>query len=351
MSIDVFLVDDDDNVRDSLQQGLVVAGWKVRSFAGMDEMLRVLTRGEEPLVVVSDVRLTQGDGLQLQRAIRAYEPTLPVVLITGHGDIGMAVQAMRDGAHDFLEKPFSVTKLAATVRRAVEQRKLVLENLSLRRQLEQGKHQWGLVGHSAVMSELRRLVAEVGQSHVDVLILGETGTGKEVVARAIHTASGSKDPFVAINCGALPESIFESEMFGHESGAFTGAARRRIGKIEYARNGTIFLDEIESMPLSLQAKLLRTLQERSIERLGSNESIAVGCRFIAATKVDLHEAARRSTFRARRGTCGLDRRRHGAVATTNVAGQCARTEESGGALVPRPRTFPAFSPPVTYGPE
>ncbi|MCW5657808.1 MAG: sigma-54-dependent Fis family transcriptional regulator [Burkholderiaceae bacterium] len=296
MSVDVFLVEDDEAVRDSLKQGLEVAGWTVRAFQGMDEVLQALKRAEEPLVVVSDVRLVQGDGLQLQRAVRAHDAAIPVVLITGHGDIGMAVQAMRDGAHDFLEKPFSATKLATTVRRAVDQRKLMLENLALRRQIDQG-HQWGLVGHSAAMGELRRLVSELGQSRVDVLLLGETGTGKEVVARAIHTASGSKDPFVAINCGALPESIFESEMFGHESGAFTGAARRRIGKIEHARNGTVFLDEIESTPPSLQAKLLRTLQERSIERLGSNEPIGVGCRFIAATKVDLHEAARRGAFR------------------------------------------------------
>lgn len=296
MTADIFLVDDDELVREGLQQVLELSGWTVRAFAELSEVLASLQRGEEPLVLISDVRLEKGDGLHLQRAVRAHDPGIPVVLITGHGDIDMAVQAMRDGAHDFLEKPFSASKLVATTRRAMQQRKLVLENLALRRQLEQG-HEWGLVGHSPEIRRVRQLITGIGQSRVDVLILGETGTGKEVAARALHAASGTKDPFVAINCSALPESVFESEMFGHESGAFTGASRRRVGKIEHARKGTVFLDEIESMPLNLQAKLLRAIQERSIERLGSNDSVDVGCRFIAATKVDLFQAARSGSFR------------------------------------------------------
>ncbi len=297
MPADVFLVDDDEAVLDSLQQGLRLAGLTVRSFDNARALLQALDTGDEALSVVTDVRLGDIDGLQLMRQLRRLDAQLPVILITGHGDVQMAVQAMRDGAHDFIEKPFSPARLAATVRRAVEQRRLVLENRALRTQVDQGIA-WGLVGHSAAAVEMRRLVAALGPARVDVLLLGETGTGKEVVARALHAASGRSGPFVAINCGALPEPVFESEMFGHESGAFTGAQRRRIGKIEHARAGTVFLDEIESMPLALQAKLLRTIQERCVERLGSNESIAVDCRFIAATKLDLLQAAEAGSFRA-----------------------------------------------------
>jgi two-component system C4-dicarboxylate transport response regulator DctD len=296
MSYDVYLVEDDASVRESLQQALELEGRRVRSFAAMEPVIEALRHAQEPLCIVTDVRLGAGDGLQLLSAVRAHDPQLPVIVITGHGDVPMAVQAMRDGAHDFIEKPFSPNRLIASTRRAIEQRQLVLENKRLRQQLDQVAD-WGLVGHSPPMCELRRLVQAIGPSQVDVLLMGETGTGKEVVARALHAASGCPGPFVAINCGALPETIFESEMFGHESGAFTGASRKRVGKIEYAENGTVFLDEIESMPLSLQAKLLRTIQERTVERLGSNEVITVNCRFIAATKLDLIDAAKRGQFR------------------------------------------------------
>ncbi|MEX1168217.1 MAG: sigma-54 dependent transcriptional regulator [Hydrogenophaga sp.] len=296
MAYDVYLVDDDAAVRDSLQQALELEGRRVRSFAAMEPVMEALRHVQEPLCIVTDVRLGAGDGLQLLSAARAHDPQLPVILITGHGDVPMAVQAMREGAHDFIEKPFPPSRLIASTRRAIEQRKLVLENKVLRQRLDQ-EADWGLIGHSYAMRELRRLVQAIGPSRVDVLIMGETGTGKEVVARALHAASGCPGPFVAVNCSALPESIFESEMFGHESGAFTGASRKRIGKIEFAENGTVFLDEIESMPLGLQAKLLRTIQERTIERLGSNEVITVNCRFVAATKVDLIDAAKRGQFR------------------------------------------------------
>lgn len=298
MAADVFLVDDDEAVRDSLQQALELEGLRVKSFAAIEPVIAALRRAEEPLCVITDVRLGAGggDGLQLLTALRKHDPRLPVILITGHGDVSMAVYAMREGAHDFIEKPFSPPRLMAATRRAMDQRRLVLENAALRQQLDQGA-EWGIVGHSPAIRELCRLVQSIATTQLDVLIQGETGTGKEVVARALHTASGRRGPFVAINCGALPEQIFESEMFGHESGAFTGASRKRIGKIEYADNGTVFLDEIESMPMALQAKLLRTIQERSIERLGSNELVGVNCRFIAATKVDLLEAASRGQFR------------------------------------------------------
>lgn len=299
MATDVFLVDDDDAVRDSLQQALELSGLTVRSFGGARAALDALGAGDETLALVTDVRLggSDGDGLDLMGRVRALDAQLPVIVLTGHGGVAMAVQAMRDGAHDFIEKPFSPARLATTARRAVEQRRLVLENRALRQQIERADD-WGIVGHSAPMRELRRLVTALAPLAIDVLLLGETGTGKEVVARALHSASGRRGPFVAINCGAVPETVFESEIFGHEAGAFTGAQKRRIGKIEHAQGGTLFLDEIESMPVTLQAKLLRTIQERCIERLGSNQAIAVDCRIVAASKVDLLEAAERGQFRA-----------------------------------------------------
>jgi two-component system C4-dicarboxylate transport response regulator DctD len=204
---------------------------------------------------------------------------------------------MRLGALDFIEKPFSSNRLTSAVNRAIEQRRLVLENRRLR-QIIGADQDFGLVGQTPAMRELRRLIKALGPASVDVLILGETGTGKEVVARALHEASGRRGPFVAINCGALPESVFESEVFGHEAGSFTGAAKRRIGKFEHASGGTVFLDEIETMPLTLQAKLLRTLQERTVERLGSNEHVKFDCKVVAGTKVDLVQAYQQGTFRA-----------------------------------------------------
>lgn len=179
----------------------------------------------------------------------------------------------------------------------MEKRALLLENRRLRECLNDNG-EVPLIGQSAAMQAVRRLIAGLAPTDVDILINGPTGAGKEVVARAIHAASGRRGPFVAINCAALPESVFESEMFGHEAGAFTGAGKRRIGKIEYAHDGTLFLDEIESMPLALQAKLLRVLQERVVERLGGNASIPVACRIVAATKEDLRQAADAGRFRA-----------------------------------------------------
>jgi two-component system C4-dicarboxylate transport response regulator DctD len=208
----------------------------------------------------------------------------------------MAVQAMRANAYEFIEKPFHSQRLVDVVRRALEKRALVYEIRRLHEKLEE-KVAITLIGQSEGMMKVRRSIAALAPTDVDVLILGETGSGKEVVARALHAQSGRTGPFVALNCGALPETVFESEMFGHEQGSFTGADRRRIGKIEYANGGTLFLDEIESMPLPLQVKLLRVVQERCLERLGSNTSLPVDCRIIAATKVDLKKMSEQGGFR------------------------------------------------------
>ena len=291
----VFLVEDDTAVRKGCEQALALADIAVRGFADAETMLAALAL-TPPALVVTDVRLPGRDGMAVLRELRQFDRELPVLLITGHGDVAMAVEAMREGAHDFIEKPFASERLIAAVRSGLEKRALRLENRQLKERLGSGTTQ--IIGQSPAMQHIRQLVATLAPTGVDILLNGETGSGKEVVARAIHEASGRRGPFVAINCGALPESVFESELFGHEAGAFTGAGKRRIGRIEHASGGTLFLDEIESMPLNLQVKLLRVLQERSIERLGSNTAIPVDCRLVAASKADLKAEADAGRFRA-----------------------------------------------------
>lgn len=291
----VFLVEDDAAVRKGCEQALSIADIPVRGFADGEAMLAALA-STTPALVVSDVRLPGKNGLTLLRELRQYDRDLSVVLITGHGDVAMAVEAMREGAYDFIEKPFPSERLVAAVRSALEKSALVRENRQLKERLGSGVGQ--IIGQSPAMQHIRQLVTTLAPTGVDILLNGETGSGKEVVARAIHEASGRRGAFVAINCGALPETVFESELFGHEAGAFTGAGKRRIGRIEHANGGTLFLDEIESMPLNLQVKLLRVVQERKVERLGSNTAIAVDCRLVAASKSDLKEASDTGQFRA-----------------------------------------------------
>ncbi|TRX75298.1 sigma-54-dependent transcriptional regulator [Pseudomonas mangiferae] len=298
-SIQVLLIDDDPHLRKALSQTLDLAGLKVQTLAEAEGVAERLGR-DWPGVVVSDIRMPGLDGLALLAALHARDPELPVLLITGHGDVPLAVQAMRAGAYDFLEKPFASDALLDSVRRALALRALVLENRSLRLALADRQELSGrLLGQSPAVQRLREQIGALAATHADVLILGETGAGKEVVARALHDLSSRRDgPFVAINAGALAESVVESELFGHEAGAFTGAQKRRIGKFEYANGGTLFLDEIESMSLDVQVKLLRLLQERSVERMGSNQLIPLDIRVIAATKEDLRLAADQNRFRA-----------------------------------------------------
>ena len=297
--VQIILIDDDPHLRQALYQTLDLAGLKVLPLAEANGLAERIGR-DWPGVVVSDIRMPGMDGLELLAQLHGQDPELPVLLITGHGDVPLAVQAMRAGAYDFLEKPFASDALLDSVRRALALRALVMDNRSLRlalsdRQLLSSR----LVGVSPAMLRLREQIGALAATKADVLILGETGSGKEVVARALHDLSARRNgPFVAINAGALAESVVESELFGHEPGAFTGAQKRRIGKFEFANGGTLFLDEIESMSLDVQVKLLRLLQERVVERLGGNQLIPLDIRVIAATKEDLRQAADQGRFRA-----------------------------------------------------
>ena len=294
----VLLVEDDPAVRFGAVQALSLAGLDVEAFESAGAVKSRLYPFF-PGVLVADVKMRGMSGLELLDHARAVDATLPVILVTGHGDIAMAVQAMKAGAYDFIEKPFAADYLVGAVQRALEKRGLSLEVQELRRRLEDRRGiESVLIGSSPGMAELRQLILKLGHSCPDVLIHGETGSGKELVARCLHDYSRLREErFVAVNCGAIPETMFESEVFGHEAGAFTGAQKRRIGKMEHARHGTLFLDEVESLPLALQIKLLRAVQERQVERLGSNELIEVEVRIVASTKVDLLKLAEDGKFR------------------------------------------------------
>jgi two-component system C4-dicarboxylate transport response regulator DctD len=299
----VLVVDDDvGNIR-RVEQALGPAGFRVRGALGGMDGLRAIQDEPGPFgfpgIVLTDLKMPGLDGLSLLVQAMTLDPDLPVIVISAYGEVATAVQAMKSGAYDFIERPFDVDDLVGKVTRAWDKRVLVLDNRRLKSQLADRAGIAGrLIGHSAGMKALREEIAAIAATDATVLIHGETGTGKEVVARTLHECSTrARARFVAINCGALPETVFESELFGHEPGAFTDARQRRIGLVEYAKGGTLFLDEIESMPLKLQVKLLRMLQERVIVRLGSNAEIKVDIRVVAATKTDLLEAASRGEFR------------------------------------------------------
>jgi len=292
------LIDDEEHIRVASSQALDLAGYQVQAFDRAEQALAVLDV-DWPGAVISDIRMPGIDGMAFLQRAQAIDPDLPVILITGHGDVSMAVEAMRAGAYDFIEKPFAVEDLVDTVGRALDKRALTMENRRLRNELAvQSKPGPRIIGDTPAVQRLRLMIGQVADTGADVLLNGETGTGKELVARALHENSRRREHnFVAVNCGAVPENLIESELFGHEAGAFTDARSRRIGKFEHADRGTLFLDEIESMPMQVQVHLLRVLQERAIERLGSNELIPLDLRVVAASKVDLREAASRGEFR------------------------------------------------------
>ncbi len=294
----VFIVDDEESMRISISQWLHLSDYDVQCFSRAEKALEELSDAFDG-VLVTDIRMPDMDGLELMHQTLSIDSQIPVVLITAHGDIPMAVSAMREGAYDFIEKPFEPEILLKAVRRAGEKRRLVLENRKLRTKLEEGSIlEKNLLGNSEVVQFLHQEIKDLGPTDASVFLLGETGSGKEVVARCLHQMSTRKNnSFIAINCGAIPEPLFESELFGHEPGAFTGAQGRRIGKFELANRGTLFLDEVNSMPPSLQVKVLRVLQEREIERLGANTPIPIDIRIISATNSDPRKACVDGSFR------------------------------------------------------
>ncbi|MEM7722542.1 MAG: sigma-54 dependent transcriptional regulator [Pseudomonadota bacterium] len=301
MSNPILFVDDDADLRHAAGQALSLADLEATLCADGATALTHLDR-DFAGVLVTDIRMPGMDGLALMSQALQIDPELPVILVTGHGDVDLAVQSMRDGAYDFLEKPYAPARLVEAVKRGLEKRRLTLENRRLRARVDVGAEDpiaTRLTGQSAAMTGLRAQLRAVAATEADVLIEGATGTGKGVAAQALHAASPRADhPLITVNCAALPTDLIESELFGHEAGAFPGATRPRYGKFEHARGGTLVLDEIDSLPLPLQAKLLHAIENRTVTRLGSNDPVSLDIRVVAVSKRDLASAATKGEFRA-----------------------------------------------------
>ena len=292
------MVDDEIDHADALSEAVARMGYAVKQAHNLNDARRYFT-DEDFDLVISDLRMDGAhDGFDLLEYIHRTRPQTPVILVTAHGDVTTAVSAMRQGAYDFIEKPLDLEIIRAQVRRAVEKISLEKQNQNFQLALD---HKFGfeeIIGNSSAMQRTLQLVRQIAPTDISVLILGESGVGKELIARALHQHSRRRaGKFVALNCAGLNESTLEDELFGHIRGAFTDARSDREGRFEYADGGTLFLDEIGDMPLSMQAKLLRVLQDRQITRIGSNEPIQVDVRFISATHKDLEDAVRRHTFR------------------------------------------------------
>jgi DNA-binding NtrC family response regulator len=294
---DILLVEDKESLRRVLRLTLEHAGYSVTEAADAREALTEIARAPYRLVL-TDLRMPHGSGLDVLRAARAADVDVPVVVMTAYGSIDEAVQAMKEGAQDFLQKPVDSNHLLLLIERALEQARLRTENILLR---EEWSRRYGFPRIIGESDAIKRAVAEtqrVAPTEATVLLLGESGTGKELFARAVHHLSSRRDqPFVAINCAAIPESLIESELFGHERGAFTGATERRPGKFELATGGTVFLDEIGELPLAAQGKLLRAIEEKTVDRIGGRVPVPVDVRIVAATNRELQQASERGEFR------------------------------------------------------
>ena len=293
----VLIVDDEPDMLDNCSRILSRQGYAC-STAGDGAAALALVERDHPDVLLTDFKMPGMDGLTLLRRAHEVDPALPVIMITGFATIESAVAAVKEGAFDYLPKDFSVEQLRVAVERALRHRGLQVENRNLRQQLQQTLGLDNIVGRSPAMAQVFELIKKAARSEANILILGESGTGKELVARAIHANSPrAAQPFVPVDCASLPEQLLESEMFGHEKGAFTGAVRSKPGLVETAHRGTLFLDEIAELPAALQVKLLRVLQERQIRRVGGTSLVDVDVRVVSATNRDLREAIAKGQFR------------------------------------------------------
>jgi two-component system NtrC family response regulator len=295
--VKILVIDDDESLRRVLEYNLAQEGYAVLTAASGEHGLELLKK-ERADVVVTDVRMAGMDGLQVLEGVHKLDPNIQVIILTAFGTIEMAVEAMKAGAFHYISKPFNRDELKLTIQKALQLKDLERENVALRQELQARIGLDTIIAESSPMKAILEMLGRVAPTETTVLILGESGTGKELIARAIHANSPrTSGPFVAVNCAAIPEHLLESELFGHVKGAFTGAIRDRVGKFEAAEGGTIFLDEIGEMRPELQVKILRYLEERTLERVGDNRPIRVDVRILAATNKDLTKAIQAGEFR------------------------------------------------------
>lgn len=293
----ILLVEDEDLSRDSLTRLLKMAAFNVKGAASGKIALSLLTH-EQFDIIITDLFLPDSNGIEILKQAKDFSPYTEVILITGHASAETAVKAMKEGAFDYITKPLNFDELSILISKALEKRQLLTENVYLKKQLNTKFGFSNIIGNSPPMQKLFSRMKRIAGTDSTVLVLGESGTGKELVAKAIHYNSHRKDrPFIPVNCSAIPETLLESELFGHMKGSFTGAIRDKAGKFESATTGTIFLDEIGTMPMHLQTKLLRVLQEQEVERIGSSKTIQLDVRVISATNLNLEEEVKKGTFR------------------------------------------------------
>jgi DNA-binding NtrC family response regulator len=293
----ILVIDDEESMRDSCRQALARDGNMVKVAEDGAGGLTMLQAESFDLVIL-DLKMPGLSGMEVLKKIQKDDPEIMVIVITGYATVESAVEAMKGGAYDFIPKPFTPSSLRAIVKRALDRRELVLENVLLRSELKESFGPEVIIGQSKSMKKVEELVGKVGPTDSTVLVYGESGTGKELVARAIHRHSNRRDkPFVAVDCGSLVENLFESELFGHVKGSFTSATATKYGRFELANGGTLFFDEIGNISVNIQTKLLRVLQEREVTKVGSSQIIQVDVRIVAATNKDLQKAVKAGTFR------------------------------------------------------
>ena len=293
----ILVADDEVSMVEMLEIMLGQEGYSVVSADNTEKAIAMLDK-EDIDLIISDIKIPEQGGIAILRASMQKDRSRPVIMITAHASADTAVEAMKIGAYDYITKPFNVDEIKIIIRNALERRNLILENVILKNQLKQKTAPWEMIGRSAATLAVKEVISRVAESNSTVLISGESGTGKELVAKAVHHQSVRYDkPFLSINCGAIPEQLLESELFGYKKGSFTGAAADKTGLLEAAKGGSFFLDEVGEMPPQLQVKLLRAIQEKEIRRVGDVKDIKLDVRFIAATNINLEEAVKTGTFR------------------------------------------------------